>query len=62
MTARKLVTGTDEFSEDQVKEGRHGFSIVLYYLVRNLAAWTSRERARAIVLVARSFNFGLMNF
>ena len=34
--------------------------IVLYCLVRNLPAWSSRERARAAALVARSFRFGLL--
>lgn len=62
LTVSKLITGTDELSEDQIKEGRHSFSIVLSRLVRNPADWSSRERAKAIVLVARTFSFVLMNF
>lgn len=61
-TVSKLITGTDELSEDQIREGRHSFSIVLSHRVRNPADWSSRERARATVLVARTFSFVLMNF
>lgn len=45
-----------------MKEGRNGFSVVLCCLVRNPAAWNSRERARAIALVAGSFRFVPMSF
>lgn len=56
LTVNTLIIGTDGLSEAQMKEGRNSFSIVLYYLVRSPAAWKSRERPRAIALVARSFS------
>lgn len=57
-----MITGTYGLSEVQMKEGRNCFSIIVDYLVRNPAAWRSRERTGAIALVTRSFSVVLMSF
>lgn len=55
LTVNTLIIDTDGLSEAQMKEGRNHFSVVLYYLVRSSAAWKSRERPRAIAMVAKKF-------